>query len=281
MLIDWFTVIAQIVNFLILMGLLKYFLYDRLIAIMDERQRKIDERLTASEETKKAAEEEKQELAEERREFDERKKAMLDEAREEARKWRQEKISEAREEVGKLRERWREDLKREKKSFVRHLKELIGRETYAMAGKFFGDLGDRELEGRLVERFGEMIKELEQEERDALAAGVAKGGGKVTVVSAFELDDTGCQAIEKVCAEIIDQEHQVRFTTSPEVILGLELQVAGYRISLSLSRYLTMLEDQLQELFASRQGGDSAAKEDRVDPADDAGETDNNGDQGD
>ena len=57
MLIDWFTVIAQIVNFLILMGLLKYFLYDRVIAIMDERQRKIDERLTDSEETKKAAEE--------------------------------------------------------------------------------------------------------------------------------------------------------------------------------------------------------------------------------
>jgi len=280
-LIDWFTVIAQIINFLILMGLLKYFLYDRVIAVMDERQRKIDERLTDSEETKKAAEEERQELGEERRELDERKKAMLDEAREEARKWRGAKISEARGEVEKLRERWREDLDREKKSFVHHLKELIGRETYAMAGSFFADLGDRELEGRLVERFVKMVKELEQEDRQALAAGVAKGGGKVTVVSAYELDDKQRQEIEKVCAEIVDREHRVRFTTSPEVIMGLELQVAGYRISLSLSRYLTMLEDQLQELFASRQGGDSAAKDDNAEPVDDAGETDNNGDQGD
>ncbi|MDF1578249.1 MAG: F0F1 ATP synthase subunit delta [Desulfurivibrionaceae bacterium] len=281
MLIDWFTVIAQIINFLILMGLLKYFLYDRLIAIMDERQRKIDERLTASEETKKAAEEEKQELAEARREFDERKKAMLDEAHEEAGKWRRDKISEARGEVEKLRERWREDLEREKKSFGQHLKELIGRETYAMAASFFADLGDRELEGRLGNRFVEMVRELEPEAREALVAGTEKNGGTVAVVSAFELDDNTRQAIEKVCAEIIDREHRVRFTTSSEVIMGVELQVAGYRISLSLRRYLTMLEDQLQAIFASRKGDEHPEKKESSGPAKNTGAADDSGGNGD
>ena len=38
MLIDWFTVVAQVINFLILMGLLKYFLYNRILGAMDERE---------------------------------------------------------------------------------------------------------------------------------------------------------------------------------------------------------------------------------------------------
>jgi hypothetical protein len=39
-LINWFTVIAQIVNFLILVVLLKYLLYDRIIKAMDERRQR-------------------------------------------------------------------------------------------------------------------------------------------------------------------------------------------------------------------------------------------------
>ena len=37
MLIDWFTVGAQIVNFLVLVGLLKYFLYEPILKAMDKR----------------------------------------------------------------------------------------------------------------------------------------------------------------------------------------------------------------------------------------------------
>ena len=47
MLIDPFTVIAQIVNFAILAIVLKYVLYDRVIAAMDRREESIAERLDA------------------------------------------------------------------------------------------------------------------------------------------------------------------------------------------------------------------------------------------
>ena len=41
MLIDWFTVLAQIVNFLVLVGLLKRFFFGRLIQAVDGRERRI------------------------------------------------------------------------------------------------------------------------------------------------------------------------------------------------------------------------------------------------
>ena len=43
--IDWFTVVAQIVNFLTLVGLLKKFLYGPIIRAMDDRERRIASRL--------------------------------------------------------------------------------------------------------------------------------------------------------------------------------------------------------------------------------------------
>ena len=41
MLIDWFTVLAQIINFLILIYLLKRFLYGPIIRAMEEREKKM------------------------------------------------------------------------------------------------------------------------------------------------------------------------------------------------------------------------------------------------
>ena len=45
MLIDWFTVVAQIVNFLVLVALMKHFLYGRLLRAIDEREAGIAARL--------------------------------------------------------------------------------------------------------------------------------------------------------------------------------------------------------------------------------------------
>ncbi len=45
MLIDWFTVVAQIVNFLILVWLLKRFLYKPILDALDAREKKIAKEL--------------------------------------------------------------------------------------------------------------------------------------------------------------------------------------------------------------------------------------------
>ena len=56
--IDWFTVVAQIINFLILVVLLKYFLYGRITAAMEQRQQEIATRWNDAErDREKAAQE--------------------------------------------------------------------------------------------------------------------------------------------------------------------------------------------------------------------------------
>ena len=111
MLIDWFTVVAQIVNFLVLVALMKHFLYGPLVAAIDAREKRIAARLAEAEKKNQEADApvssrcalEAEQLAREREQ-------MLAEARQEADRQRDEMLEKARESVRALEAKWREDL---------------------------------------------------------------------------------------------------------------------------------------------------------------------------
>ena len=146
MLINWFTVVAQIVNFLILVVLLKYLLYNRIIKAMDERERKIQLRLKEAEEKEQAAEREVESLREKNRDFDEQREKMLAQAKEEAETRRRDLTQEARQAVTNLRLVWQEAIQREKESFIQDLRKMAATQVYAIARKAFEDLADAALE---------------------------------------------------------------------------------------------------------------------------------------
>ena len=127
MLINWFTVVAQIVNFLILVALLKIFLYDRIIAAMDRREQRIQSRLETAEEKRAEAERERRTYEGRRREMEAKRDEMLKSAREEAEEKREALIGAAREEAEALQKRWRESLEADQEAFLRELREQAGR----------------------------------------------------------------------------------------------------------------------------------------------------------
>ncbi|HQU90423.1 MAG TPA: F0F1 ATP synthase subunit B, partial [Denitromonas sp.] len=55
MLIDWFTVVAQLLNFLILVWLLKRFLYQPVLDAIDAREQRIAKELAQADATRDAA----------------------------------------------------------------------------------------------------------------------------------------------------------------------------------------------------------------------------------
>ena len=88
MLIDWFTVAAQIFNFLILVALLKHFLYGRIINAMDRREARITSRLQDAEEKKKLAEEEAAEYNQKIQDFNVQREEMFYHVKEDAEAFR-------------------------------------------------------------------------------------------------------------------------------------------------------------------------------------------------
>ena len=84
MLIDWPTVAFQIINFLILVALLKRFLYGRIVQAMETRETHIAAEWAAANEQREASERTRQELDAQTRALEEEKSEILREARHEA-----------------------------------------------------------------------------------------------------------------------------------------------------------------------------------------------------
>src|SRR5208282_2974056 len=84
MLIDWFTVGAQALNFLILVWLMRRFLYKPVLHAIDEREKRIAAELADAAAKKAEAAKERDEFQHKQAEFDQQRAALLKQATDEA-----------------------------------------------------------------------------------------------------------------------------------------------------------------------------------------------------
>ena len=83
MLIDWFTVGAQVVNFLILVWLMKRFLYQPILDAIDARENRIAAQIADADAAKLDAQNERLQFEHKNREFEQNRSALLTTAMEE------------------------------------------------------------------------------------------------------------------------------------------------------------------------------------------------------
>jgi len=248
-LINWFTVIAQIINFLILMVLLKIFLYDKIVKAIDEREKKIADRMEDAERKNQEAEERGKSLQEEKRRLEDKRKDMLEEAEHEADERRKKMIKDAREEVDHRQGEWREALRREKKNFLDNLRRMIAERTFSLAGRVLQDLADAELQERVADVFIKRIKGMEEDEKKQAAKAIRESGGRIILQSSFDMDETGKRKITAALREELGDEVEVEYETDPELLLGVNLKFRGRKIAWSLEYYLEDIMEQASQLL--------------------------------
>ena len=108
----WFTVVAQAINFLILVWLLKRFLYKPILHAIDEREKGIAAQLAEAEAQKAEAQQERDDFQHKNEAFDQARAALLKKAEDEAKAERQRLLEGARKDADALRAK-REDALRE------------------------------------------------------------------------------------------------------------------------------------------------------------------------
>ena len=264
MLINWFTVIAQIVNFLILVFLLKHFLYDRIVKAMDEREQRIQLRLKEAEAKKQEAEQEAEAYGKKNRDFDAKWEEMLAQAKDEAGARRKELTEEARQAVTKQRSVWLEAIQRDKKSFVQDLRKMAGSQVYTIARKAFRDLADEDVEQRTINAFLVHLNAMSKKTREAIATSIKESGNEVIVRSAFEMPAKMREKITGSLRRKIADGIEIRYEAAPELIMGVELKIRGHKIAWSLEDYLDTLEEhalQALETEAQRKTASASAEQ--------------------
>jgi F-type H+-transporting ATPase subunit b len=252
MLIDWFTVGAQVLNFLILVWLMKRFLYKPILHAIDAREKRIATELADANAKKAEAQQERDELQHKNEELDQQRAALLSQATDEANAERRRLLDEARQAADVLSAKRQETLRND----AHNLNQAIGRRTrqevFAIARKALTDLATTSLEERMGEVFTRRLREMDGQAKEGLADALKTAADPALVRSAFDLPAEQRAAIQNALNETFSAEIHVRFDTAPDLISGIELTTNGQKVAWSIADYLASLEEGVDELLKVR-----------------------------
>jgi F-type H+-transporting ATPase subunit b len=246
LLIDWFTVLAQIINFLILVFLLHRFLYNPIMNAMARREKRIADDLETAERKRREAREEIESYRQKRADLDEQRQGLLRQAEKDADERRRDLLQKARAETDEIRTRWQRAIEQEKESFLADLRRRVGEETYRVIRSALADMANVALEERIVTVFLERLGDLPESDQQALAAETADSW---KINTAFDLAHESREEIHQVVTKALGHNGRLTFKTQPDLIAGIELVAAGHKVAWSLDSYLNSLEETLSDLL--------------------------------
>lgn len=249
MLIDWFTVVAQIVNFLILVFLLQRFLYGPIVNAMDERERRIAERLNEAERKELLAADEIALFERKQAELEAARGQFLAEAEHEAALLRKDLIRQARAEVDEVQRQWHDALEMEKQNFLRDLRQRTTHQVYQVARRALADLADSDLQGQMVRVFLHRLQSIDADARREVRQSARGELAPVTIYSGFELRESDRSTIVDALCEVAGNDLAVEFEVSPHLVSGIELRSASRRVAWNLDHYLNELEDRITKVI--------------------------------
>ncbi len=246
MLIDWFTVVAQIINFIILVGLLKRFLFKPVLKVIDERENLIAQQVQEAEKTKSEAQQELESFQQKNKEFDQQSKVMLDQAKEEADKKRIELIKSAKQEYDEMHSNFIKSFGNEQQRLTGEIKHRLATEVFSITRKMLKDLASANLEELMVMVFVNRLHQLDKQDQDRLTQAL-KTSQSFLVNSSFELSTALQAKIISEMEELTNSKIQIRFEVTPQQISGIQLTTENYKLAWSITDYLSTLEKRVLE----------------------------------
>lgn len=287
MLVDWLTVAAQAINFIVLVWLLQRFLYRPIVRAMRQRKERVEQQTAAARRAEAEAAAARERYERLRTELAAAREAELARARAAAEQYAAERREQARREVEATQHAWMESLAREQERFWQEFEDRVAREVLDTAEQVLADLAGASLDEQIRLRFLEQLDaaglaaaaDLAPADRGpiGLAAALKDGGGagcagegpeaaQVQVLSAQELPKDYREQVLSVVRRLAGKEDlAVGFARRPELLAGVELRGSGWKTGWSLRGYMDAMRGQIDfhitgaTSAGAARSGDSAA----------------------
>lgn len=233
---DTFTFFAQIVNFLILVWLLKRFLYTPITRAMDKRESDIKEMFDRARGDHAAAQEERALLENKLGEIESIREKHLEALDQEVESLRSDLIAEARHEVHLLEKSWKESLTEEKERFSREFRLKAQGEVLAVARRLIQDLADSKLESLLIQKCLSQVK--------GSIPNLSGSPESILIRTTLPVSEEDRRLILSTLCDG-DSATKIEFETTDSFIAGVEVVVAGHKATWTAGNYLDQLESSL------------------------------------
>lgn len=244
--IDWVTVAAQIINFLILIWLLQHFLYGPIVGAMRRREQRIEDRLKEAQKKQQDANKEAETFRNKQAEIENQRDDLIGQARQEAKVFHQSLENEAREYVKQARNAWFKQLAQEKDEFLIELRMQTAKQVQDICRSALFDLAESKLEGQMVLRFCDRFKSLDNEHLQKIVEAAKQAGNEIIIESSYELPPSMKAQIKKIVNETLKKSFEIRYFQANDAPIGIRLRAGSQIVEWSLNRYLDQVEKAIE-----------------------------------
>jgi F-type H+-transporting ATPase subunit b len=249
MLIDWFTVGAQLLNFIVLVWLLKRFLYKPVLNAIDAREKRVAAESANADLQKTEIKKSREELQAKSDAFEKERIALLAKAILDAKLEAERLLGSARQAADALTLQRNAALRADTDRLSGALSRLAAGESINIARAALKDLAGADLEARICAVFVRRLRGVGSPTKELLRVLLASLTDKPVVTSSFELSSVDKIAIQTALNETFSADIHLCFELSPNSIAGIALSSGGERLSWTIADYLKTLEEKAGALL--------------------------------
>jgi len=232
--LDWTTFVLEIINFVILVWILKRFLYKPVLDIIAKRQAGINEQLQQAEDLKAQADVLLTSYNNRLSDWEQEKQVSRQMLDQEIQQERVARIQQLKDELDAER-RKAAVIEQRKQTEVQHQAENAAISMAArFAAKLFADLSGPEIESRLIQLYIDQLRAMPEQRKREIQAGLTDAIDAINVYTAYPLESPDAHHLEEALRQIVPDDITIQYSRSPELIAGLKVIIGAFVLQANL-----------------------------------------------
>lgn len=240
--IDFWTLALQAINFLILVWLLRRFLYAPVKQVIEKRRALAEQAFAEAKAQQDAAEEAHRRYDADHAALAQERESMIEAARAELDAERANVLAEARAQAEKILEDAKTGIAKERQAALHDLREDVASLGVELARKLLREAGQDLPHDLFLDRLAQRIADLPEEERTQLCRDIDDNGHAVAAVTARPLSDEEQATWTARLRDILGVEVTLRFEADADILGGAELRFPHGVLKLTWADQLTEAE---------------------------------------
>jgi F-type H+-transporting ATPase subunit b len=240
---NWSTFLLEIVNFLVLLWILKHFLYKPVLDVIARRRAGIENALAAAAAQREQAESLQQHYEGRLTDWDRERQKARDALAQELEAERNRKLAELRTALEQERDKAQQAELRRQTDAQRKNEETALLQGARFATRLLQEASGPDTEARLVEMVLSELADLPRDRVEALRGNRANSAGAVVVTSAFPLTDEQRERLAQQAATLAGRGAAVRFEQDAELLAGVRIRIGDWVLGANLQDELQGFAD--------------------------------------
>lgn len=237
--INWFEIVAQMINFFILLFLLHKLFYKPVTNAMEKRQESITNKQNEADAKMKDAKKLITTYEDKMAGIEEKKKDILENVKQEALEKKEKLIENYKKEAKEKGNEYLNEIEEEKENFLNELRKSLGKNAVQIASNILKIISEDDLKEKVFHSFIEKINSLDEE---SLSTEIPSDNKDIILISSEGISEVQREQLEKQLKEKIGDFKSISYSVEDNLILGYELKLETLTIHTNIKKYLDEAE---------------------------------------